>query len=654
LNGPDDGTADLIASFKDHFPETEFVVLRCDEVGLAQARNLGLHTARFSYFTNIDDDDWVSPTYLEKLLAYCSEDSVAMTYVCDVAEDSHQTYERFNNYLCRGILPYAGRSVSANRVPVGSADAAKAAPTALGQQVLYDEAISSGLDVVFWSQLVARNALTVRILEIHEHAIYYRLTRTGSMSRSLDRQFVEDRFRVITRLLDLTQECPAYKSMLRRSIGGQVTHLGRAAQARPDWYPELSGKIRSIATPGELAAFNHAAARTVAVCYVYTPYNDASAIVAAKRLTARDEPFDVICHSMGALRAEDSSLIAIDAPLLGQRVVLEGPASTGSWHRLAEFCADGATVWENLAKGRAPYDNVYSRAQWPFSHALAALMKVRQPGIRWTAEFSDPLSVAIDGTPRPGNMGEFPERTEIEDAARGYGFDLAYVTSLSEWVELVAYALADELVFTNENQKEFMLSRIGNPVLADQARKRAVVAPHPGVPAHIMDTIPAVPKPDDGKIHIADFGRFYYRRGADDVLLSLSKLPSQDRRRIMLHLFVPANQVEQVRQHARAYRTGRSVRIEPHRKYLDYLATARSMDWVLVVDSQVSDVHGMNPYLPSKYAEYASLGVKIWGLIEPGSPLSRRRLDMVSTVGNPAETYSALEQILAEPDGISS
>ena len=646
LNGPDDGTEQLIRTFQELHADLSIVVLRSEKSGLALARNMGLKAASFTFFTNVDDDDWVSPEFLQGLLRHCSMKTIAMTYVCNVSDTPSQPSERFGNYLSRGILPYAGRTVSPHRVPAGSADGGKAAPTVMGQAVLYDEDLNSGLDVVFWSSVVTRFGLRAHVLKIKEHAIYYRLVRTGSMSRRVDERFIEERFQVIARLRALAKEHPLHAAWVTQMMGGQVGLLGRTVMERPDWHDGLYDRLKAHINRRQLRVFNHNAARTLAICYIYTPYNDASAIVATKRLALAGVPFDVITHDMGSLRDEDPSTAVIDARLRGYLITLTGAPSSASSNGLADFCVRGALAWNNLVENRAPYDNLYSRAQWTFSHGLAALIKTRQPEIRWTAEFSDPISVALDGTERPGPLHDFPERKEVDRAVRATGVDIGSCSTVHEWVEWVSYALADEILFTNENQMEFMLSRVKDPALVARVRKHAKVSQHPPVPSYVLAALPVVPKPEDSRIHVGYFGRYYKKRAIDDVMVSLSKLPQSDRDRIQLHMFVPSFQLHEVRHYAHQYHLGDCVRVKPSMDYMDFLATARALDWVVVVDSQVGDLHGINPYLPSKYADYVSVGAKVWGIIEPGSPLSNRPLDAQSTLGNAEEADEVLKSII--------
>jgi len=74
------------------------------------SRNMGLDHAQGEYICFIDDDDPVSPTYLEELLKNARPNVIAASYCLSIFDDGHteqniysQEYERC---ACRGIQPF--------------------------------------------------------------------------------------------------------------------------------------------------------------------------------------------------------------------------------------------------------------------------------------------------------------------------------------------------------------------------------------------------------------------------------------------------------------------------------------------------------------------------------------------------------------------
>src|SRR5690606_3230561 len=112
------------------------------------------------------------------------------------------------------------------------------------------------------------------------------------------------------------------------------------------------------------------------------------------------------------------------------------------------------------------YSSVYSRSMWIAPSVLGAWYKSRNPRTPWHAELSDPLAYRPNGDPRPNLFPDNPILDEIRGAvARAQQPDW-HGTRFFEAVEWMIYALADVIYFTNENQRDFMLSAFPNRELA--------------------------------------------------------------------------------------------------------------------------------------------------------------------------------------------
>lgn len=80
LNGCDEPWHSQIKELIDKFLISFNVrFLQTDHGGVSNARNIAIDNARGEFITFIDDDDYVSPAYLEELLKHSSRDCVALT-----------------------------------------------------------------------------------------------------------------------------------------------------------------------------------------------------------------------------------------------------------------------------------------------------------------------------------------------------------------------------------------------------------------------------------------------------------------------------------------------------------------------------------------------------------------------------------------------
>lgn len=91
LNGPHDPYRQQIESYLANHPALPCTLLESAPAGVSRARNFGLDAAQGEYITFVDDDDMVSPTYLEDLLAISSQDCIGLGYMYSF-EDHEQAY----------------------------------------------------------------------------------------------------------------------------------------------------------------------------------------------------------------------------------------------------------------------------------------------------------------------------------------------------------------------------------------------------------------------------------------------------------------------------------------------------------------------------------------------------------------------------------
>lgn len=79
LNGCNEPWQNDIQTWIKNHPSLNLSLIQTDQGGVSNARNIGIDHAKGEYIAFIDDDDYVSPSYLEELLALSSPGSVALT-----------------------------------------------------------------------------------------------------------------------------------------------------------------------------------------------------------------------------------------------------------------------------------------------------------------------------------------------------------------------------------------------------------------------------------------------------------------------------------------------------------------------------------------------------------------------------------------------
>lgn len=105
--------SELKAYISNNMSSLNVKLVQIDQGGVSNARNVAIDMAEGEYVTFIDDDDYVSPRYLEGLYELASEDTISLCYpfAFDDGESGIQlsNYKmtlQYNNVYCDDKLPY--------------------------------------------------------------------------------------------------------------------------------------------------------------------------------------------------------------------------------------------------------------------------------------------------------------------------------------------------------------------------------------------------------------------------------------------------------------------------------------------------------------------------------------------------------------------
>lgn len=649
-NGSDDGTRWIVESMARTHPHHRFRYTRLADADYALASNRGIDLAEFTHVTFVDDDDTVSQRYLEALWQQRQEGAIVVGFVADVTEGA-PAVPSFDSYVIRALLRWAGRRVTVDDAMTAVAfNVAKLVPTECALRHRYDPSLRSGVDVAFWSGLTLAEGLDVVVARSDSGAVYFRTLRAGSHSRPKKRDFewgINAKLAVIAKLAKRARlgDGATGSRAARQLIRAQSHHMNEFLTANPHFHSDAVAAIEATGLDDVVhwGEFTRGRARRLVVSYCFPPTADTSAVVAARRVADHGECVDVVSHSMRTVRNTDPGLHRLTRPHVARHWRLGGPTGTLAWNGgIRQFVEHG---WDRIMRandGIWPYASIYSRAMWPASHLLAAYAVLKRPGTTWTAEMSDPLSINTVGELKDGDWD--PEdllAVEFSKAVADRGFEGPDDLRLASWIEHVTYALADEIIFTNPVQRDFMLGRIPDPRLRERAQSVAVVSAHPAPPERFYAGEPPLSLPE-GVVNIGYFGNFYANRGIADVLSALQGHDQRDR--VLVHVFTdrPGDLLE------RAMILGIEDQVSVHAQlpYLEYLAQTRAFDVLLVNDTAATKYLGVNPYLPSKVSDYLGSGSDIWAMVEPGSPLDGVAVDFRSPIADVAAAREVIHDIV--------
>ena len=664
--GADETVADAaIDRIERDDPDLTLRSVHLSKAGVFSLRDIGVAAARRRYIAFVDADDRLSPHYLEALLRDADETTVTVAHLVEVepgasaAEpaadtvadadtdtDTEPAVEPTADSERNGTGPADDADVSVHAA-LGSA-AGTLVPTLLAKQVERDATPRTSQDVLFFMTMLATQQCDVRMAPDSGDATYYRSVRPDRGAAEQRPGFEQG----VVIAMDLIAQLDALRlgadgrtrDLLRRQIDVEVDGLNGYLRENPD----DRDRVVDVIDGHHLEYFpydrlNAGLARALAVAYCFAPYNDSSAVVMAKRVRDRRDVVDVVYNAMDKNRERDESMRRISGPYVENELAVDTPTYFSNWAAIDSFCVQGLEKITALERVKGPYDRVYSRVMWPASHFLAAAYKLRNRSVVWTAEFSDPAARDVAGAERSSPIAPGPFLDMLRSELSRMEVPVLSSRNCLDWCEYLAYVCADHIVFTNENQRDYMLGYFAIPEVAELARAKAVISPHPTLPPSFYSMVEH-PYPIDPTVaNIGYFGTFYATRGLGDVLTALAGLESAERARVRLHVFTSNG--KDLQRHVDEHGLGEYVRVNPYVRFLEFLNLATRFDCLVVNDALTTDSHARNPYLPSKWSDYQGSGRPVWGLVEDGSPLSGQTLDFSSPVGDVDAAAGVLRRI---------
>lgn len=303
---------------------------------------------------------------------------------------------------------------------------------------------------------------------------------------------------------------------------------------------------------------------------------------------------------------------------------------------------------------RKDYKKIYSRSWLMANHFLASQYKFENPEVYWRAEFSDPLIYDLSNKPKTYRQMKVNDKDyilkineKIDEFNKNNGTDFAHVENNSQAyfiAEYLVYLFADEVIFTNENQREVMLNQF--PVdVKDIVFKKSKIKTHPTLDDkfyHIKDVDLNL---NADEINIAYFGKDYYgKRHFENLFYVIDSLNHKYKDKIKIHIFIDDTQL--VKSLISSTQSPGNFTVRKPMGYLEFLNATTKFDVLLVSDVESKPNFEMNPYLPSKLSDYMGSSADIWGICERGSSLSKAEIKYKSYIGDIASLQSEIIKIL--------
>lgn len=169
----------------DYLSAHQVQLIQTDTGGVSNARNIGLNVAKGEYISFIDDDDYVSPGYLEELYTLADANTIVLAYPYAFHDGNPETqlpyritdaYDYCIKHHCHSIASRARKFFSGPCM--------KLIPMCFIQDRRFDPCFKNGEDSLFMF-LISDKFQTLKFTTTQ--AIYYRRYRKGSANFSTNR-----------------------------------------------------------------------------------------------------------------------------------------------------------------------------------------------------------------------------------------------------------------------------------------------------------------------------------------------------------------------------------------------------------------------------------------------------------------------------------
>lgn len=159
LNGCSEPFLDTIEEYIiNNLIQLNVVLLHVEEAGVSNARNMAIEVAKGEYICFIDDDDYISPTYLDELLSKASPSTVVLS---NAVSFNDITKKRVEDLVYRKLfIKYSNaNSVTLNNVrQYLSCPVMKIIPKSIIADDRFDKRFVNGEDVLFIFKISKRIA----------------------------------------------------------------------------------------------------------------------------------------------------------------------------------------------------------------------------------------------------------------------------------------------------------------------------------------------------------------------------------------------------------------------------------------------------------------------------------------------------------------
>lgn len=649
VNGELDSTPDIIEKYKKNNPEVN-IILTESEKGVCNARNVGIKLASRKYCIFIDDDDYISNNYFKELYKNVKPNRIVLGTFYDIDED---TGEVINSYMTPQLLKNSGivenpYNLIKDAIAITTN---KIIPTVNVKNSKFNPELTNGVDIAYYANFYPENDFEFYVVDKDIEANYYRLWRRGSISRqNLSYEFnINNRLKVINDINKGLKKAktPEIKSFIESLTGGQIIKINEYIEKCPQDYRRVLKDILSYDYEffpykylnEDLSILNNDEKELI-ISYAFSPTNTTTSNVVAKRILSEKKNIDVICGSLDEIQ-KDFTLEKVVLEYIVNKFSVKSNFST-DWNNILNFVNEGMKLIND-------YEKIYSRANFSHSHFLALEYKLKNPDTYWRAEFSDPLIYTFGNRHLSGKLEDKKYINRINKILKEKNLELiSSENDINTICEYLTFIFADEIIFTNESQKDVMIDTL--PFKID-INEKYIISPHPTLDEKYYYIKKSDYQIDDEYINFAYFGVIFSNRSFEDFINAFDNINDEYKDKIRLHLFTPNKTLfEQLLSEELLEKTTFNENVD----YLEFLNLSMKFDVLIVEDSFTKGDFIKNPYLPSKLSDYNGSNTSIWAICEENSEMSKLDIEYKSYINDLSGNINILNLIMYEKTNIKA
>ncbi|WP_407424495.1 hypothetical protein [Methanobrevibacter sp.] len=375
------------------------------------------------------------------------------------------------------------------------------------------------------------------------------------------------------------------------------------------------------------------------VSYAFPPSSTTTGNAMAKKILKNKKNVDIIYASLNNLDYDENFAQVLEK-YLTKKYVIDLDFDTG-WENIKTFSEKGMAELDKAPE----YESMYSMCHFIHSHFLALEYKLKHPNTIWSAEFSDPLIYSFEGKLNSGPIDDkkYINRIneEIPDNFKKIGED----DTLNYICEYLTFIFADEIIFTNENQRKVMLEVFPNQEITTFIKNKSKIIEHNTLDEEYYHINESNYEIDDSYINFGYFGVIFGKRTLEDFVNAFDNLNEEYKDKYKLHVFTST--ITLFEQYL-SKEVMENTKLNFNLNYLEFLNVCKKFDVLLVNDTKTSEVYSVNPFLPSKLSDYEGSGTDVWAICEENSIMDQKEIKYKSRLNDIESSINTLNTIFED------